>query len=126
MLPFTAKHTRRDGPEGKIQEDIIRKLESFGWFVQVILGNAIQNGMPDLFVSHPRWGQKWIEVKNPGGYSFTERQQQKFPILHAHGVGIWILFSAEDDELVKLTKPANWFEVFFAWQTGHNNKRKLK
>lgn len=124
MLPFIPKHTRRDGPEAAIQSKIITKLESFDWFVQVIVGNALQNGMPDLFVAHPNWGQKWIEVKNPVSFSFTTRQQQKFPILHAAGVGIWILFSADDDELIKLTKPANWFEVFFKWQTSALNPRR--
>ncbi len=123
MLPFTPKHTRRDGPEGLIQTRIINRLESFDWYIKVIIGNALQHGLPDLFVAHARWGQKWVEVKNPASFSFTERQQQNFPKMHAAGVGVWVLFDDRDDELLKLTKPANWFEIMFAWQYNGVNKR---
>lgn len=83
----------------------------------MIVGNALQHGLPDVFAAHPRFGQKWIEVKNPVAFSFTERQQQNFPKMAAAGVGIWILFSDSDDELKKLLKPANWFEVYFQWMS---------
>lgn len=37
-----------------------------------MIGNAFQMGVPDLFVAHPKWGQRWIDVKRPGrNYSFT-------------------------------------------------------
>lgn len=118
MNPFSAKKTVRNGPEQIIQDAIITKLRKHDWFTQVIIGNAIQHGLPDLFVSHARLGMKWIEVKNPKAFSFTERQQQKFPLMHAAGVGIWVLFSDHEDELFKITKPPNWFEIMFRWQHG--------
>jgi hypothetical protein len=92
------------------------------WFVQVMIGNELQFGLPDLFIAHPRYGQKWVEVKNPLKFSFTERQVQKFPKLHAAGVGIWVLFSATDDELGKLFKPANGMEILLNWCNGVYNK----
>jgi len=123
MNPFVPRKTVANGPEQIIQDAIILKLKKFDWFTQVIVGNAIQHGLPDLFVSHARMGMKWIEVKNPKAYSFTERQCQKFPLLHAAGVPIFVLFSADEDELLKLTQPPNWFLIMFAWMNGAAIKR---
>ncbi len=81
----------------------------------MIVGNAVQFGLPDVFAAHAMFGQKWIEVKNPRKYSFTSAQVETFPKMHAAGVGIWVLFGYDDKELLKLTKPANWFEAYFAW-----------
>jgi hypothetical protein len=82
----------------------------------VIVGNAVQFGLPDIFAAHARFGPKWIEVKNPNrDYSFTAAQQITFPQLHAAGVGVWVLFGYDNKELEKLTQPANWFEPYFAW-----------
>lgn len=118
MLPFHAKATSKTGPEAVIQEDIITRLKRHDWVTQVFMGNMFQFGIPDLFAAHPNFGQKWIEVKNPAGFSFTPAQQQKFPVWSAAGVGIWILFGDSDTELMKLTKPANWFEIYVQWTGG--------
>lgn len=91
--------------------------------MKVIVGNAVQFGLPDVFAAHNRFGQKWIEVKKLPNYSFTEAQQITFPQLHAAGVGVWILHGFDDAELLKLTRPANWFEPYFAWvskRRGHS------
>ena len=82
-----------------------------------------QHGIPDLFAAHRKYGQKWIEVKNPLKFSFTDRQQENFPLMEAAGVGIWILFSDSDEELGKLFKPANWLEVYLKWVNNANGKR---
>lgn len=87
-----------------------------------MIGNALQFGLPDLFTAHPRYGQKWIEVKNWDKFSFTERQIQKFPVLHAAGVGIWVLFRATDEELQKLFEPANGMTIMINWCNGVYNK----
>lgn len=118
MNPFEAKKYGKQGPEAKIQEKIVEVLKSADFFVQVMIGNAYQFGIPDLFAAHRSYGQKWIEVKNPAQYSFTDRQQQKFPLMHAAGVGIWILFSAEPEEILKLTKPCNWLSIYSKWLAG--------
>lgn len=116
MDPFKVRKYGKDGPEAKIQQSIIDRLKSADWYVKVMIGNAFQFGIPDLFVAHPHFGQRFIEVKNPLRFSFTPAQLVEFPKLKAAGVGIWILFSAEDDEIMKLMKPANWVEVYLQWQ----------
>lgn len=77
-----------------------------------------QFGLPDLFAAHTKYGQRWIEVKNPLAFSFTPAQIIEFPKLHAAGVGIWILFDSTVEELTKLTKPANWFQIYHNWSVG--------
>ena len=54
----------RKGPEAKIQEAIIKKIKSLDWYVKSTHGNMYQSGFPDLFISHAKYGQKWVEVKN--------------------------------------------------------------
>lgn len=122
MNPFQPKRYGKAGPEAIIQEGIITRLKRHDWFVKVIVGNMYQYGIPDLYAAHARYGQKWIEVKNPASFSFTERQQQEFPKMHAAGVGIWVLFSDEDAELMKLFKPANGMEILQNWLLGVYNK----
>lgn len=113
MEPFKIRTNKKDGPEAKIQEGIIKKLRSWEWLVIPTHGNAYQMGFPDLYCAHYTHGARWIEVKNPGGYSFTTAQIKVFPELHAKNIGIWILFSDDDSELMKIFKPANWFEHFY-------------
>lgn len=115
MQPFKARRTVATGPEAKIQQDVIDKLRTWEWYVKVMIGNTYQFGVPDLYAAHTRFGQRWIEIKNPEKFSFTAAQLIEFPKLHAAGVGIWILFSANDEEVMKLFKPANWFEVYYKW-----------
>ncbi len=116
MNPFQVKSTK--GPEEKIQNDIIKKLKEYDWYVKVMFGNMYQFGVPDLYVAHEKYGQRWIEVKNPHGFSFTNAQRTEFPKLMAAGVGIWILFAATETELLKLMKPPNWGPIFFNWCHG--------
>lgn len=77
-----------------------------------------QSGFPDLYAANKMFGQRWIEVKNPLAFSFTPAQQIDFPKFTAAGVGIWILMSADDSEIMKLFKPANWWEVWYRWVNG--------
>lgn len=115
MNPFKPKATAKDGPEARIQQAIIDKLKAADWYIKVMVGNLYQYGVPDVYAAHLKHGQRWIEVKNPAKFSFTPAQQVEFPKLHAAGVGIWILFSDDDTELLKLFKPANWLEVYLKW-----------
>lgn len=118
MRTFKIHAPSNSGPEAKIQNAIIEFLRSREWFCKVMIGNSFQFGVPDLFTAHAKHGQRWIEVKNPLAYSFTPAQLTEFPKMVAAGVGIWVLFSSDVNEMEKLFKPANWFEVFFKWSNG--------
>jgi hypothetical protein len=108
--PFKPKSTKRDGPERQIQDKIKIKLKLLGWHVMETHGNMYQTGFPDLYVMHPKYGARWVEVKNPLAYSFTPAQMKEFPMMVAHGVGVWVLVSDSDDEYEKLFKPCNWHQ----------------
>lgn len=71
-------------------------------------GNAFQRGFPDIYACHYTKGQRWIEVKKLPDYHFTPAQLQAFPQFNAHGVGVWVLVAATEDEYAKLFKPQNW------------------
>lgn len=96
------------GPEWHIQKDIIKFLKVRGWNVERTHGNLYQEGFPDLYVAHKKWGTRWIDVKQPTRYSFTKAQKRKWPIWESFGVGIWILTAATDEEYRKLLGPPNW------------------
>lgn len=100
-----AKH----GPEFYIQQDLIVFLKARGWHVERMIGNAFQMGIPDLFIAHPKWGQRWLDVKRPGkNYSFTKAQKLKWPVWEAFNIPIWILTAATQEEYDKLFQPPNW------------------
>jgi len=96
------------GPEWKIQRDILRYLRARKWLAEVSNGNLFQKGWPDLYLSHVRFGQRWVDVKNPKSYTYTADQRRKWPDWDAHGVGIWIMVAASDEEYDKLFQPPNW------------------
>jgi hypothetical protein len=98
----------KHGPEFAIQAAIIEFLRTRGWHTERLIGNAFQSGLPDLVAFHRKWGQRFIEVKNAGRYSFTRAQKAKFPVLESFGVGIWILTAADQIEYDKLFAPPNW------------------
>ncbi len=95
------------GPEYKIQQKIIKYLETRGWFVKIMTGTMYQWGMPDLFACHARYGIKLIEIKNPESYSFTAGQYSEFPKLQTHGVPIYIMTAATDSNYARLFEPSN-------------------
>src|SRR5436853_4689383 len=97
------------GPEAKIQNEIIDFLTLRQWYVKSTHGNIYQYGFPDLYCTSSRFGQRWIEVKNPEGYCFTPAQLECFPKFCANGAGIWVLTAATEFEYQKLWKPCNWW-----------------
>lgn len=107
MEPFKAR--KRGAPEDKIKTEIIDFLILRGWFCKVTHGNLYQSGFPDVFACHNMYGSRWIEIKNPGKYAFTQQQLEDFPKFNAHGVGIWVMVAATEDEYQKLFKPCNWW-----------------
>ncbi len=95
------------GPEAIIQEALIKYLRERGWFVNPTHGNMYQQGFPDLYAIKRRYGQRWIEVKNPLKFKFTPAQWETFPRMLAEGVGIWILTAATEIEYQKLFQKQN-------------------
>ena len=99
---------KKHGPEWHIQRDLIEYLKARGWLVEVMHGNAFQQGIPDLFVHHPKWGSRWIDCKQPSNYTFTKAQRRKWPLWDRFGVGIWILTAADQGQYDKLFGLPNW------------------
>ena len=107
-----AKH----GKEYFIQRDLIAYLKVRGWLVERIVGLAWQYGLPDLFIAHKKWGQRWVDVKVERKYSFTKAQKIKWPLWELHNIGIWILTGADQANYDKLFSPPNWRQyVKKAW-----------
>ena len=102
------KKLKREGPEHKIQRDLIDYLRVRGWLVEVMHGNAFQRGIPDLYLFHKKWGSRWVDVKNPENYCFTKAQKLKWPMWEKAGLGIWILTAATQSEYDKLFDLPNW------------------
>ena len=107
-VPRSKIRRKLHGPEWFIQKDLIKYLRERGWLVEVMHGNAFQQGIPDLYVHHPRAGSRWIDVKNPKNYSFTKAQRRKWPLWDLFSCGIWILTAATQEEYDKLFDPPNW------------------
>ena len=116
MNRFIPKRTVANGPEAKIQQAIIDMLKIRDWFAKSTHGNMYQSGFPDVFACHKRYGSRWIEVKNPLAYAFTPAQLETFPLLTAHGCGVWILVAATESEYLKLFEPPNWYQYTMAWK----------
>lgn len=110
MDPKIPRRTGKARPEAKIQDAIIRFLRYREWFVKATHGSAFQSGFPDLYATHSRYRQRWIEVKLPDmkGSRFTPAQLEVFPKISAHGAGIWIMTAATESEYRKLFRPPNW------------------
>ncbi len=104
----------KEGPEHKIQSDIIDMLIRYGWFVMNMHGNMYQKGVPDLFCCHRSYGQKWVEVKLPLDHpegkrsKFTTAQLETFPLLCKNGSPVWVLVAATYSEYRKLFVECNW------------------
>lgn len=96
------------GPEWHLQNKIVDYLADRGWLVERLIGNAYQKGIPDLFIHHPKWGSRWVDVKVAGQYSFTKAQKIKWPLWETYKLGIWILTEATQEEYDKLFAPPNW------------------
>lgn len=111
MEPFSPKRYGAQGPEAKIQKAIIKMLEIKGWWVKATHGNAHTQGWPDLYLTHPSFGTRWVEVKLPDmkGSKFTKAQLRDFPNFCNLGGGVWILTAATEEEYAKLFTDPNWW-----------------
>jgi len=84
------------GPEWKIQQQFIKFLEYRHWHVERMIGNMMQFGIPDIYIAHKEYGDRWVDLKNPNDYDFTMRQIQKWPVWEKYGIGIWIITGNHD------------------------------
>lgn len=106
------------GPEAIIQQEILKYLRFREWFCMETHGNMYQRGLPDLYITHRKYGCRWLEIKQPKGYSFTPAQLESFPLLCANGSGVWIMCAATDSEYEKLWIPCNW-HVYLSLMNRH-------
>lgn len=96
-------------PESILQDKIILMLERRKWLCMSTHGNMYQMGFPDIFCAHFTLGSRWVEVKIENRVTFTPAQMRFFPLLNAHGVGVWILTDNTEDQYQRLFRPQNWF-----------------
>lgn len=115
MKPFVPKRTGKSGPEAKIQADWIDFLLIRGWYCMETHGNIYQFGFPDVYCMHSKLGTRWTEIKNPGKFSFTPAQIEKFPKMCANGAGVWVITAATEEEYAKLFQPPNWWQYAAGW-----------
>lgn len=102
--------TRKDNEEARIQAAIISVLQARQWFCKETHGNLYSYGFPDIYVSHRKYGTRWIEVKKPVGYKFTPAQIEFFPLFSANGSPIWVATTHEGVEDLIMKRPENWFQ----------------
>lgn len=121
MEPLKLKKNVHQGPEAIIQRDIVKYLREREWFVKETHGSQFQSGFPDVYATHEKWKQRWIEVKVPEHFSFTPAQVRDYPKFIASGSPIWILGAATDAEYAKLFQPCNFFEYFQCFHDGCRN-----
>lgn len=116
--PKEFKSAKQRRPEDQIKDDLLVYLRSKGWFCKPTHGNAYQDGFPDIFACHSKFGQRWIEVKLPKmkGSKFTAAQLEDFPKFCAHGSGVWVLTGANKAEYDKLFKSPNWWQYLSTWK----------
>lgn len=98
----------RKHAETKIQSHLMRFLENRGWIVENMHGNMYQSGIPDLYCFKKEYGERWIDVKVEGRYSFTKAQIIKWPKWEKAGIGIWILTGSTQRDYDRLFEPPNW------------------
>ena len=105
------EHKQKVFKESKIQsrdqneDEIVQLLEQNNWTVMRTHGNLYQKGFPDLYAIHPEHGRKWIEIKNPKGFTWTPAQMKYFPLMVLCHVPIWVMRSVEDYK--RLFEPYN-------------------
>ena len=75
------------------------RLIRAGWLVEKTHGTVYSPGWPDLYCHHPDHGSRWVEVKRPSG-KLTRAQQARFGRWCAAGVGIWVLTSPDEVDLL--------------------------
>ena len=108
-----AKTYKRKQEEKRIGDELIRpSLRDLGWHVEVTHSTHLFKGFPDLYLMHPRMGQRWVDVKVEGDYEFTDAQRDKWPRWYKFGTGVWIMTDWSQDQYEKLFKPCNFMDYW--------------
>lgn len=95
--------------ESSIQKRVMNSLTLSGWYCLSTHGNRLQSGFPDVFACHKRYGIRWVEIKRPKGYRFTDSQYTVFTKFASKNVGVWVLMDETQHEKNKLFGPCNWY-----------------
>lgn len=105
---------RRDNPEARVQKAIIEYLKARYWLVREMHAGARMMGWPDLWASHVKHGQRWIEVKLPDmkKSKWTDAQKIWFPKMVEAGTPLWIMTEASEKQYMWLfsKKQGNYHE----------------
>lgn len=100
------------GPKPKLEKehyaDLRKLMVSRGWMVKKVTASAYMLGWPDVFAAHKEFGVRWIETKRPDTGRLSADQVRVFTEFQTHGVGIWILETAMDYNLL-FGRP-NWWQ----------------
>lgn len=100
----------RQNEEYQLQKNICMTLRNKGWHVIEMHASAVLSGLPDLYCTHSKYRQRWVECKLKK-HCWTEAQIENFPKMVANGSPIWVAFSVDGLEDL-LMKPANFTQVF--------------
>jgi len=111
MEPF--KPRAANGEEFFIQNKWVDFFEHKGWLVERMIGNAFQQGIPDLYLFHPDHGARWCDIKVYGRYNYTSAQRHKWPLWDSYGLGVWIIGARNRKECTKAFMIKEYNEVMF-------------
>lgn len=110
------RHQLKSYDRDELEESILCRFRDMlilrDWGVFRTHGNMFQSGWPDLYIAHYKHGVRWVEMKRPTGYKFTPAQHKMFPELKAKGVGVWIIWSADETSYNSLFGPDNFTWAF--------------
>lgn len=101
----------RQNLEWQLQQLVIKELRNKGWYVIEMHASQVLSGMPDLYCTHSKYGQRWLELKLESKHCWTTGQKENFPKMVANGTKIWVSFSHQNVEDL-LMKPSNFTQVY--------------
>lgn len=101
------RNTVATGPEAVGSRRLKKYMEGQGWYLKKLHGGAYQSGMPDYVAWHPRYGQRWIEMKAPGG-KLRHSQISMFRIMEKYGQHVYVLESEKHYGRL-FSEKGNWF-----------------
>ncbi len=77
-------------PEAKGARRLVLYMEARGWVCDKLGGSKYASGWPDFWCFHPKFGERWVETKAPGG-KLRPSQIKRFTRWAKHGIKIYVL-----------------------------------
>ena len=108
MRPWEQKKLEKDH-----SEELRKHMEERGWLVEKVHGSMYMQGWPDFYCFHPRFGQRWLEMKIPKDGLLETTQVRKFRKWQAFGIVVVVATTVKDYPSV-LENKANWWR----WMPG--------